>query len=141
MLVTPNLDAELSPHELSTFPDFADWPATIAQTRFRFHFGATAVNIDGSTTVGPNRLDDRLALPESNVWEALFPDTVFVEGKPYRDLSSNAVLSFDSAKMDNLVRNLYSRLASSAQDELPTATAILGITIVERSGRCDCATG
>lgn len=127
LFLTPRLDPEQSPERLSTFPDFVDWPATIRQARFTFHFGALNVTIDGSTTAGPNHVDGRLAHADPNIWSALFPETVLVKKGEYRDLTDNKVLSFDAAKMDTIVRDLYSRLAASATDELPTASTILAI--------------
>ncbi len=40
LLVSPRLNPDFEPH-LESFPDFADWPATLAQSRFLLHFGGT----------------------------------------------------------------------------------------------------
>ena len=126
VLLSPRLDAEGDPQQLGTFGDFVDWPDTLARARFVIHFGADSVAIAGNDLVSKNRVDDRLGAPDSNVWTALLPDTTFVQGYKFRDLSTHQVLSFQAANMDNLVRNLYARLASSAQDHLPKASAIIG---------------
>ena len=56
------------------FPDFLDWPATLAQSTFRLHFGnGPAVPIAGNDTDRPPRIGDELGLPDSTVWKALFP--------------------------------------------------------------------
>ncbi len=75
--------------------------------------------------MGPTRIDDRLGLPDSSVWTALFPKMTFVRGFAFRDLSQHAVLSYPAADVEGLVRGLYSRLAASALDQLPTASTFL----------------
>ncbi len=127
LLLSPRLDAEGDTQLLSTFPDFIDWPATLAESRFDIRYGAQTVSFIGLETEADTRIDDSLGLPDSGIWKALFPDPekVFVEGYKFRDLSTNQVLSFPAATIDDLVRNLYTRLASSADGNLPTATKIL----------------
>ncbi len=129
LLLSPRLAAEADPQRLSTFPDFVDWPAMLSDAKFEIHFGATTVSIAAHDTTSSNRIDTRLGTPHSSVWKALFPDPdeVFVEGYKFRDLSDNKVLSFSAVKMDELVRDLYKRLAATAEDQLPTATKILAI--------------
>lgn len=125
LLVSPRLEPDFDPH-LEHFPDFVDWPATLAQTRFAVHFGALPpVSVGGQDFQGPTRIDDRLGLPDSSVWTALFPQTTFVRGFKFRDLSQHAVLSYPAADLDALVRALYSQLAASALDQLPTASTFL----------------
>jgi len=125
LLVSPRLDPDFDPH-LESFPDFVDWPATLAQTRFLVHFGGSPpVSVGGHDSEGPTRIDDRLGLPDSSVWTALFPKTTFVRGFKFRDLSQHAVLSYPAADMEGLVRRLYSQLAASALDQLPTASTFL----------------
>lgn len=125
LLVSPRLEPDFDPH-LERFPDFVDWPATLAQTRFLVSFGAgPPVTIAGNDTAGPRRIDDRLGMPDSSVWTALFPGTTVVRGFQFRDLSKHDVLSYPAADMDALVRDLYSRLAATASDQLPTASTFL----------------
>ncbi len=125
VMVSPRLEPSANP-ELQEFPDFEDWPATLAQARFTVHFGAApAVTISGHDFQGPTRVGDRLGLPDSVVWTALFPKETFVQGFQFRDLSQHSVLSYPAVEMDALVRGLYSRLAASASDQLPEASAFL----------------
>lgn len=125
VLVSPRLEPDFDPH-LESFPDFVDWPATLAQSRFVLSFGAaSAVTIAGNAVTGPNRIDDRLGLADSAIWTALFPKTTFVRGFQFRDLSQHSVLSYPAADMDALVRGLYSHLAASTSDQLPTASTFL----------------
>lgn len=126
LLVSPRLEPD-DDLQLAAFPDFVDWPATLAKARFVVHFGAgPGVPIAGDETEGPTRIDDRLGTPDSTVWRALLPQTTFVRGFQFRDLSQHAVLSYPAADMDALVRGLYSGLAAKAADQLPTAETFLG---------------
>ena len=141
-LLSPRLDSQVDAEELATFPDFVDWPATLAAATFVVRFGAVSVAIGGQDTASPSRLDDRLGTPDSAVWTALFPKTTFVQGFAFKDLSNNRVLSYSAVGMDALVRQLYGRLAATAQDRLPTVSALLGdsawgalVNAVERNDR------
>jgi hypothetical protein len=125
-LVSPRLDAQADPEQLSSFPDFVDWPKTLTEAKFVINFGGDAVAIAGDDTTSVNRVDTTLGGPDTDVWKALFPDTTFVRGFAFTDLSSNKVLSFPAANIDALVRNLYRGLAASAGDELPKVSEILG---------------
>jgi hypothetical protein len=126
LLLSPRLDAEAGPQHLATFPDFVDWPATLAAATLVIRFGGAAVTIAHDKT-SPNRIDDRLGTPDSKAWKTLFPDPgkTFVQGYKFRDLSTHKVLSYPAAQMDGWVHDLYSGLAAAAQDQLPTASTIL----------------
>jgi hypothetical protein len=125
LLVSPRLEPDLEP-QLKSFPDFVDWPATVAQSRFVLHFdGQPEVSVGGQDFIGPTRIDDRLGLPDSDVWTKLFPATTFVRGFQFRDLTSHSVLSYPAAELGALVRDLYSNLAAGALDQLPTASTFL----------------
>ncbi len=132
LLLSPRLDPEADPldptivEQLATFPDFVDWPATLTRTKFVIHFGADSVTIDGNQTTGKNRVDDSLGMADSGVWSALFPDTTYVKGYKFRDLSNHSVLSFQAATIENLVSDLYTQLAASAEDHLPKISTIIG---------------
>jgi hypothetical protein len=127
LLVAPRLHAEGDTPHLSTFPGFVDWPATLAQTNFTIHYGARSVVLSGLNAHGDATVDDRLGRPDSDVWHALFPnpDRVMVEGYQFRDLTTNFVLSYPTATIDNLVRDLYTELAVNAGEQLPTGEEIL----------------
>jgi hypothetical protein len=55
----------------------------------------------------------------------MFPQTTFVRGFGFKDLSNNQVLSYGAAKMEDFVRGLYGPLASGAGDQLPTPSTFL----------------
>jgi hypothetical protein len=122
ILLSPRLEPDFDPY-LGRFPDFIDWPATLATSRIALRFGGKAVTVgDGNAEI-----DDSIGLPDSDVWKALFPDPtkMFVRGFAFRDLSKHGVLSYAAADMHDMVRNLYGRLAASAGDQLPTVSTIL----------------
>jgi hypothetical protein len=125
LLVTPRLEPDAD-RRLRAFPDFVDWPATLLQTRFELSFsGGPTVTIKGNDFAGRTRIDDRLGLPDSGIWQALFPPSTRVHGFEYRDLSDHSVLSYPAADLDDAIRGLYSDLAASTLDQLPTAATFL----------------
>jgi len=126
LLVSPRLDAEADLQQLATFPDFIDWPSTVRNTTFVIHFATSSVTVPGNSFAGKNRVDDSLALADSSVWTALFPPTTFVQNYKFRDLSTHSVLSYPATNVNTLVRNLYARLAATADDDLPKVSAVLG---------------
>jgi hypothetical protein len=133
LLLSPRLDPEMEPEVLETFPDFyaaiGDWPTTLTKTNFIVHFAGTTVSIAGGDYDSKNRMDDRLGKPDSQVWRALFSANTPVHGYHFNDPSKKMVLSYQAVAVDDLVRDLYSRLAASAQDQLPTASQILSDTM------------
>ena len=132
LLISPRLEPDINetPATLATFPDFVDWPATIAQSRFELTCSGSTISVKGNTKTGPARLDKRLGLPDSDSWTNLFPDTTFVEGHTFRDLTQHHVLSYPAEDMDQTVRALYQNLAASAVDQLPTPTTLLNEPIL-----------
>jgi hypothetical protein len=125
VLVAPRLDPDVASKRLSTFPDFVDWPATVAASRFTISFGSSVVTIAGNDLAGPNRVDATLATGDSATWKALLPRTTFVRPFAFRDLSSNTVMSYDVGQMESLVRGLYTKLAAADGDGLPGVSSFL----------------
>ena len=126
VLLSPRLDPEAAPPQLASFPDFVNWPATLASAQFVLRFGAAWVAIAGDDITSDSRIDTGLGRPDAKCWTALFPATTFVRGFGFKDLSDNQVLSYPAAKIDALVRNLYGQLAASAQADLPKVSEVLG---------------
>lgn len=125
ILVSPRLEPDAD-GPLKSFPDFADWPATLARSTFTLSYGASPpVRIAGNDREGRMRIDDRIGLADSTIWQALFPEETAVQGFEWRDLTDHKVLSYPAAEIDALVRRLYSRLAALASDQLPTAATFL----------------
>ena len=129
LLLSPHLEPQGEPEILGTFPDFfagsGDWTTTLAKTKFILHFGGSSVSIAGDDFTGKNRIDEHIGRPEAEVWRALFSDKTLVLGYEFNDPSQKLVLSYPATAMDDLVSNLYRRLAVLAQDQLPTVTQIL----------------
>lgn len=121
VLLSPRLHAGVDPQKLqSFFPDWQDWPSTLAKGTVDVRHGAAMVSVPLSQTLGPNRVDTTLGSPTSADWFALFPPDLFVEGFTFRDLTQHTVLSYDTGEVVSLVRGLYSKLAARADDSLPT---------------------
>jgi hypothetical protein len=125
VLASPRLDPAASPELLSTFPDFADWPATVAAARFTIDFGGSSVTIGGGDLAGPNRVDTTIGKGDSATWRALFPGSTFVRPFEFEDHSTSSMVSYDTGTIDSLVRTLYSDLARSAADDLPSVSDIV----------------
>ena len=130
VLLSPRLNPETKPAELTSFPDFEIWPNTLAKSTFNITIGNTTVTIPGDQTAGQNRVDTYLyqkgADPE--IWQALFPGTTFVRGFEYKDLSSNNVLSYSTLSINDLVHKLYGKLAATTNDDIPLVSEIIDDT-------------
>src|SRR5437899_12772780 len=73
VLLSPRLEPQnLEPRLASFFPDWEDWPATLAKAKFNISYGGTTVAIDATQTAGANRIDNTLGTPDSACWRALF---------------------------------------------------------------------
>ncbi|HYN06333.1 MAG TPA: hypothetical protein VES67_02985 [Vicinamibacterales bacterium] len=126
VLLSPRLDAENDPQELSSFfPDWADWPATLAGATMTVRCGSASVAVPIAQTSGPNRLDTSLGGPDTSTWKALFNGGLFVEGFVFRDMSNHPVLSYDTTGAVNLVKHLYGNLAGSATDAMPKVSDLV----------------
>jgi hypothetical protein len=125
VLASPRLDPQGSPKRLTTFPDFVDWPATVAASIFTIEFAGQSVAIAGNELAAGNRVDSSLGTGESATWKALFPGTTFVRPFAFEDLSSNHVVTYDTGEVESLVRSLYSGLARTAGDGLPRVSDLL----------------
>lgn len=125
VLASPRLDPQGSPKRLTTFPDFADWPATVAASTFTIEYAGQSVAIAGNELAAANRVDTSLGTGESATWKALFPGTTFVRPFEFTDLSSNHVVSYDTGEIESLVRSLYTDLARNAGDGLPQVSDFL----------------
>jgi hypothetical protein len=126
ILLSPRLDPESEPQLLQTFfPDWEDWPKRLRDARFDITFNGQTVSVRGDDTTGPNRVDTRLGLAESDVWQALFKHDLSVRSFMYKDLSNNAVLSYDTVAMAEMVENLYRDLARATGDNMPLVSDIV----------------
>jgi hypothetical protein len=126
VLLSPRLDPEGDPRELSSFfPDWEDWPATLAEAVFEVHYGTEIVAIPAADTTGPSRVDTTLGAPDSAAWRAVFHALHPVEPFEFEDHADDHVLSWDSAALMQVIAQLYANLAASAGDELPSVSELL----------------
>jgi hypothetical protein len=126
ILLSPRLDPQSEPQLLQTFfPDWKDWPKRLRNARFDITFNGQTVSVRGDDTTGPNRVDNRLGLAESGVWQALFKHDLSVRSFMYKDLSKNAVLSYDTMAMAEMIENLYRDLARTTGDNMPLVSDIV----------------
>jgi hypothetical protein len=126
VLLSPRLEPQADPQRLdSFFPDWEDWPKTLSQARFAVSCNGASVTVpgDGSGTV--NRLDNRLSLPDSATWRALFAPDLFVRGYAFTDLSGHSVRTYDAGAMADFVQSLYRNLALRADGNMPLVSDFL----------------
>ena len=125
VVLSPRLDPAGDPAVLASFPEWLDWPATLAQAKVELRYGGASVGIPLAQTAGPDRVDDTIGLPDSAAWRALFADDLPVHGGAYVDHSSKTVVSYEAAALADYVAGLYGTLAASADGELPTVSGLL----------------
>ena len=120
VLLSPRLDPQADPSRLdSFFPDWEDWPQTLAKANFSVSCNGATVTVLGDGTGTVNRLDDQLGLADSATWRALFTPNLFVRGYAFTDLSDRTVLTYDAGAMADLVQGLYRDLALRADGNMP----------------------
>ncbi len=109
VLVSPRLrlTQAAGAFELAQFPDFVDWPATLANTSFQVSFGADTVEAS------------RISAPDPTVWRAIFAPETFVRPYDFEDLTDAKVVSYPLAKLHDAFQDLYVNLLQTADDELP----------------------
>jgi hypothetical protein len=105
---------------LSTFfPDWEDWPSVLKTASFKVTINGKSISFKYTATTGISRVDDELGFVDSSVWKALFNRELPVRPYAYNDLSSNTILSYDTAAMSNKIMNIYKTLATNANDNMP----------------------
>src|SRR5262245_23677338 len=88
VMLSPRLDTLGDPPRLdSVFPDWRDWPATLAAATFTVHYNGGVATIPAAAMAGPSRVDPALGPPDSDVWNALFHAGTFVRPFEFKDLS------------------------------------------------------
>ena len=135
LLVSPRLEPESANPELSSFPDFVDWPATLAKAVVNVHIGGSTIAL---TT---QQIDTSIGVADSTVWRALLPPTTHVKSFRMTDHTATQVLSFDAVALHDTIRKVYASLTASAGEELPSieklranaalAPVIEGVTAVD----------
>ena len=128
LMLSPRLDPQTPSGigKLGTFfPDWEDWPQTLASAKFEISYNGAVVTVPATTLAGPNRVDASVGVADSAVWKALFEATTPVKGFKYTDLSPSVLLSYDAAVMAEGIENLYRDLARAAIDRMPRVTELI----------------
>lgn len=93
---------------LKAFPDWLDWPATLAHVKFTLR-------------VGQDRLDlEPMNLPDAALWRRLLPAQTPVAGFEFKNMSEVNLLSYSVANVLGLMREHYGQLATQATSTHPT---------------------
>jgi hypothetical protein len=125
VLVSPRLDADTASPQLSSFPDFVDWPQTLAGCKFTLHFNSQSVSIQGDQVTGRDRVDLSYGKADSAIWALMLPPNTRVKDFVFKDMTAKKVLSYDTAKLALRQALLYRSLAVKADDQLPRIASLL----------------
>jgi hypothetical protein len=105
VLASPRLwndDPTVTLMQLSSFPDFLDWPSLVDQATFQVVFeGGPSV----PATVVPAGL-------RSDLWQSLFKNGTDVIPFAFEDLSGVPVLTFPSSTIHETIKGIYQRVAT-----------------------------
>lgn len=114
IVISPRLTPEAAgEQQLSSFPEWLDWPATLQAMKFELQIGG------GSVPLVP--LAKPQLTPDSAVWQHLFPATLPVAGFVFKDFSKLNLRSFPVRNVMGFVRKHYSNLSLAAgRGEHPT---------------------
>jgi hypothetical protein len=119
ILVSPRLITKSGASgTLAEFPDFVDWPATVAKLRFKVEFkGGPAFAAQPLTEPGFPALD-------SVAWKALFPPGSPVQTFGFEDNSPLFVRSYPTKNVLGFVEEQYKAFAVAAADHKPTLSEL-----------------
>ena len=129
--VSPRLDlaAGTQPADLSHFPAWHDWPATLASARFAIHgLGAGPLKaevIPADDNAWPPRDADGDFVPDAKVWQALFPTDTPVIPHAFDDLRSHDVLTYPLAALADAIETAYVDLALDPSPGLPRTRELI----------------
>jgi len=99
--------------QLSTFPDFVDWPST--PVTFAVHVGPQSLV---PTVVSPAR--------RSDLWQALFPPTTPIRSYVFPSFSSRRVRSYPAVNVRSYLRDFYLWLLQNHPGDFPSVTDLVG---------------
>jgi len=98
---------------LADFPDWLDWPATLAGVELGVEFDLAGSSLTMGVPLTP---DER----SSDLWRALFPpDTKVTPYATPDDLASRPVMTFSASTVMDSLRRSYTRSVLDAVDDLP----------------------
>lgn len=109
IVVSPRLTPQAADEQvLKAFPEFLDWPATLAAAKFRLSLGAVSV---GLTPLNGG---------DSKLWAKLFDEQTPVAGFQFKDMSKVNLRSFPVRNVLGFLRRHYGRLAVQSTSTHPT---------------------
>ena len=118
ILVSPRLTANTAVGTLAEFPDFLDWPATVAKAGFTVEFqGGLTVAATPVAEPGYPALD-------SAAWKALFDRQTAVISYAFDDRSGLPVRSFPTKKVLSFLTNAYQTIAVQTPQQMPTLSQL-----------------
>ena len=104
---------------LSSFPDFVDWPSTLASIHFSVQLGGGSPH--PATIVTPGAL-----APSSSRWTALFAPTAFVRPFAYQSYAGRKVRSYPAARVRNFLRDgIYAPVMHAYATNFPPRSALV----------------
>lgn len=119
VFVGPQLSSGLGNAPLSTFPDFANWPATLARGisfNVLFHNNSTVAAV----------LDPAMPALDSTSWNAVFNSMpahpTNVKDYQYTDMSTATPASFGSVAAQNYISGLYGSVGYGSPTSPPVLT-------------------
>jgi hypothetical protein len=120
VFVSPRLDPQDDDQVLGTFPDFLDWPATVAAMSWEVLLNGT-----------PNAAVVDSDPPSSTLWTGLFNADTFVRPPEYPDYGSHLWFSYPAANLAGFVEDLYQSIATDFPTEFPHVDDLAGTGIPE----------
>jgi len=106
VFISPRLqtDEGLPNPKLSQFPDFVDWPATVAGVQF-------AVQFDNAAPVAATVVPPPDSPPPSQLWQAIFTPNTYVKPYEFPGLDKTIIRSFPVRNMVAHIKSAYQNLA------------------------------
>jgi hypothetical protein len=102
---------------LDPFPDLHDWPATVRAADLGLERG------DGTPV--PATVES--PPPSSELWQALFPPGTPLAPFEFDDVADRPFVSYGVAETLDSLRQVYSRVAAAAPDDLPSILGRAGV--------------
>jgi hypothetical protein len=104
-------DPSITTMQLIDFPDFRDWPKTLAGATFEVAF-------EGGPTL-PATIVKAPRPPRSDLWNSLFKDGTLVIPFGFEDLTGAELPSFSSTRINDKIREVFQRAATTYSVDLP----------------------
>ncbi|MCB0115248.1 MAG: hypothetical protein KDD84_14205, partial [Caldilineaceae bacterium] len=121
VVISPKLDPQSDPQQLSTFPDFLDWPSKFIEWR---------VVIGNSAPVIAQVISDP---PQSSLWTGLFSANTLVRRAEHPDYTNHMWFSYPVGHVVDFIHNLYQDIGVNHANEFPS------VGVLQNSGLNDVA--